>query len=85
VASNGYRVRVPVALSDLFLGSIMRTPIKATSVTTSSEAECSIGRRKRARALDTADALRTEKRSASFATIDSNASKWRYPATVVTS
>lgn len=67
------------------MGSIMRSPIKSTSVTTSSESEYSIERKTRANALDTADALRAEKRRASDATIDSNASKWRYPATNVTS
>ncbi len=59
----------------------MRSPIKSTSVTTSSESEYSIQRRTRVHELDKADALRTEKRRASDAAIDSNASKWRYPAT----
>lgn len=67
------------------MGSIMRSPIKTTSVTTSSESEYSVERKTRANALDTADALRAEKRRVSDASIDSNASKWRYPATGVTS
>ena len=76
----------PVALSDIHLwGSVMRPPIKSASVTIGSESEYSIERRTRAHVLDTADALRAEKRRASFAAIDSNASKWRYPVVVVTS
>jgi hypothetical protein len=63
----------------------MRSPIKPASVTTSAESEYSIERRTRAHVLDTADALRAEKRRASFAAIDSNASKWRYPAHGTTS
>lgn len=63
----------------------MRTSTKTAPVTTGSETEYAIERRTRAHALDTADAARTEKRRASFATIDCNASKWRYPAVEVTS
>ncbi|KAA1011279.1 hypothetical protein FVF58_15125 [Paraburkholderia panacisoli] len=67
------------------MGSIMRSPVKSASVTTSSQSEYSIERKTRANALDTADALRAEKRRVSDAAIDSNASKWRYPAPGVTS
>jgi hypothetical protein len=63
----------------------MPSPTKPASVTASSETAYSIERRTRAHVLDTADAVRAEKRRASFAAIDSNASKWRYPAIGVTS
>jgi hypothetical protein len=62
----------------LLRGANMRSPLKRTSAAVSSESEYAIERRTRAHILDTADALRAEKRRANYATIDSSASKWRY-------
>ncbi len=56
----------------------MRSQFKPASTVISSESEYTIERRTRAHLLDTADALRAEKRRVSYATIDSNATKWRY-------
>ncbi|MFL9866595.1 hypothetical protein PQR67_20665 [Paraburkholderia fungorum] len=56
----------------------MQSPVKRASTAVSSESEYAVERKTRARILDTADALRAEKRRADYATIDSNASKWRY-------
>lgn len=61
----------------------MNSPTRTSAVTAASETAYSIERRTRADERDTADAKRTEKRLTSFAAIDSNASKWRYPALVV--
>ena len=55
---------------------IMQSQLKSVSAAIGSESE----RMARAHILDTADALRAEKRRASYATIDTNASKWRYSA-----
>jgi hypothetical protein len=58
----------------------MRSPFKPAQAAHGSESEYAVERRTRAHLLDTADALRAEKRRVSYATIDSNASKWRYSA-----
>jgi hypothetical protein len=68
-------------MSDLLLrGPIMRSQLKPASAAIGSESEYAVERRTRVHILDTADALRAEKRRVSYATIDSNASKWRYSA-----
>lgn len=59
---------------------IMQSQLKSVSAAIGSESEYAIERMARAHILDTADALRAEKRRASYATIDTNASKWRYSA-----
>jgi hypothetical protein len=56
----------------------MRSQLKPASAAIGSESEYDVERRTRAHILDAADALRAEKRRVSYATIDSNATKWRY-------
>jgi hypothetical protein len=68
-------------MSDLQLRSpIMRSQFKPASAAIGRENEYAAECRTRAHILDAADALRAEKRRASYATIDSNATKWRYSA-----
>jgi hypothetical protein len=56
----------------------MQSQIKRTSGAIRSESPDAAERRARAQILDAADAARAEKRRASYAKIDSNATKWRY-------
>jgi hypothetical protein len=56
----------------------MRLQTKPASTPAGSESAYSHERRTNALILETADALRAEQRRVSFASIDSNASKWRY-------
>ncbi|TAL92907.1 MAG: hypothetical protein EPN73_23285 [Paraburkholderia sp.] len=56
----------------------MQSQIKPTSTAASRESSYSSERRTQALILETADALRAEQRRVNYATIDSNASKWRY-------
>jgi hypothetical protein len=58
----------------------MQSQIKRTSGAIRRESPDAVERRARAHILGTADAARAEKRRASYATIDSNATKWRYSA-----
>ena len=68
-------------MSDLQLrGPIMRSQLKPASAAIGKESEYAVECRTRAHILDAADALRAEKRRASYAMIDSNATKWRYSA-----
>ena len=59
-------------------GSIMPVQTKSASTITSGSSAYTLERRTHALVLETADALRAEQRRVSFASIDSNASKWRY-------
>ena len=61
--------------------AIMQSPIKPASRPTGAPSEYAIERKTAAQRLETADALRADKRRLSYASIDSNASKWRYSAT----
>jgi hypothetical protein len=56
----------------------MQSPIKPASRSTGTPNEYAIERKTAAQRLETADALRADKRRVSDASIDSNASKWRY-------
>ncbi|TAM55708.1 MAG: hypothetical protein EPN57_01395 [Paraburkholderia sp.] len=56
----------------------MRSPIKQTATLAARVSEYTQDRRKQALILETADALRAEQRRVNDASIDSNASKWRY-------
>lgn len=58
----------------------MQSPIKPVSRSTSAQSEYAIERKTAAQRLETADALRADTRRLSDASIDPNASKWRYPA-----
>jgi hypothetical protein len=58
----------------------MQSQIKRRPDAIRSEGPDAVERRARAHILVTADAARAEKRRASYATIDSNATKWRYSA-----
>lgn len=58
----------------------MQSPIKPAFRSTGTQSEYAIERKTAAQRLETADALRAETRRLSYASIDSNASKWRYPA-----
>jgi hypothetical protein len=56
----------------------MQSPIKPASRSTGSQSEYAIECKTRALRLETADALRADARRISYASINSNASKWRY-------
>lgn len=56
----------------------MQLQTKPSSTVAGRESSYSSERKTQALILETADALRAEQRRASYATIDSNASKWRY-------
>ncbi|OLL27337.1 hypothetical protein BTH42_33380 [Burkholderia sp. SRS-W-2-2016] len=58
----------------------MQLQFKSASASIRRESGDAIERKKRAHILAAADAARAEKRRVSDATIDSSASKWRYPA-----
>ena len=58
----------------------MQSQLKSAPASLRRESGDTVERRKRADILATADAARAEKRRVSDATIDSGASKWRYPA-----
>lgn len=59
----------------------MQPPIKPAFRLTGAASEYAIQRKTTAQRLETADAVRADKRRLSYASIDSNASKWRYSAT----
>lgn len=59
---------------------IMQSQLEPAPAAISSESVYAIERRARTHIFDAEDALRAEKRRVSYATIDSNASKWRYLA-----
>jgi hypothetical protein len=56
----------------------MQLKSKSASVVVGGESAYTRERKTHALVLETADALREEQRRANFASIDSNASKWRY-------
>jgi hypothetical protein len=56
----------------------MSVQTKPAPTITGGSSAYTLERRTHALILETADALRAEQRHASFALIDSNASKWRY-------
>jgi hypothetical protein len=56
----------------------MRLQTKPASTVVGGSSAYTLERRTHALVLETADALRAEQRRISFASIDSNASKWRY-------
>lgn len=58
----------------------MQSPIKPASRSTGAQSEYAIERKTIAQRFETADALRADTRRISYASIDSNASKWRYSA-----
>ncbi|HEY1608686.1 MAG TPA: hypothetical protein VGG24_05425 [Paraburkholderia sp.] len=58
----------------------MQSPVKPASRSTGTPSEYAIERKTAAQRLETADALRADKRRLSYASIDSNAGKWRYSA-----
>lgn len=63
----------------------MRSPTKQQTPTLATRvSEYTQDRRKQALILETADALRAEQRRVNDASIDSNATKWRYSAVVRT-
>lgn len=59
----------------------MQPPIKPAFSPTRAASEYAVERKTTAQRLETADAVRADKRRLSYASIDSNASKWRYSAT----
>jgi hypothetical protein len=59
----------------------MQSKTKPASATVHSVSSYAHERRTNALVLETADALRAEQRRVNDATIDSNASKWRYSVT----
>lgn len=61
--------------------AIMQPPVKPAFRPTRAASEYAVERKTTAQRLETADAVRADKRRLSYASIDSNASKWRYSAT----
>jgi hypothetical protein len=59
----------------------MPSPVKPASRSTGTPSEYAIERKTIAQRFETADALRADTRRINYASIDSNASKWRYSAT----